>query len=130
PGAGLAATRRRLPSPGPAQPERPLAPALAGRVAAIAAGDEALAAEHGRFARELVAFQDAACASEYLEAVEEVAALEREIAPGPTRLAPAVAANLFKLTAYKDEYEVARLLLDDEALGEARRVAGHQGPIT
>ena len=34
------------------------------------------------------------------------------------------AASLFKLTAYKDEYEVARLMTDPEAMAEARRVGG------
>jgi len=125
-GAIAAATR---PAPGPAAPETPLAPALANRIERIAGGDAALRTPLARFARELVAFQNAACAAEYLDAVAEVAAVEREIAPGPARLAPALAVSLFKLTAYKDEYEVARLMLDAEGLREARRVAGGTGRI-
>ena len=40
------------------------------------------------------------------------------------RLLGAVAVGLFKLAAYKNEYEVARLMTDPEALAEARRVGG------
>ena len=46
--------------------------------------------------------------------VERVAARERELAPdAKPRLALAVARSLFKLMAYKDEYEVARLYTGD-----------------
>jgi indolepyruvate ferredoxin oxidoreductase len=61
---------------------------------------------------ELVAYQDLALAEHYVEIVRRVAAAEEERAPGHSDLAEAVARNLFKLMAYKDEYEVARLHLD------------------
>jgi indolepyruvate ferredoxin oxidoreductase len=62
---------------------------------------------------ELIAFQDVACARRYAEDVMRVAALEAERVAGPGRpVAEAYARNLFKLIAYKDEYEVARLHLD------------------
>lgn len=64
-------------------------------------------------ATDLVDFQDEAVADEYVEAVRRVAAAERAVTD-ETRFAEAVARNLFKLTAYKDEYEVARLLTDPE----------------
>ena len=60
---------------------------------------------------ELVAYQDAAYANAYADLVEHVRAREAEVAGGDL-LARTVAANLFKLAAYKDEYEVARLSLD------------------
>jgi indolepyruvate ferredoxin oxidoreductase len=55
----------------------------------------------------LTAYQDAAYARRYAELVEQVRATESPL--GKTSLAEAVARNLFKLMAYKDEYEVARL---------------------
>ena len=60
---------------------------------------------------ELTAYQDAAYAAAYAEFVERVRAREAEVTGGDL-LARTVAANLFKLAAYKDEYEVARLSLD------------------
>ena len=61
---------------------------------------------------ELVAYQDAAYARRYAELVRRVHVTEQERAPGHTELTEAVARQLFKLMAYKDEYEVARLHLD------------------
>ena len=60
----------------------------------------------------LTAYQNSAYAKRYQERVERVAATERKRAPGMTGLAETVARNLFKLMAYKDEYEVARLYSD------------------
>ncbi len=55
----------------------------------------------------LTAYQDAAYARRYREFVERVRQAEASL--GKTALAEAVARYLFKLMAYKDEYEVARL---------------------
>jgi indolepyruvate ferredoxin oxidoreductase len=60
---------------------------------------------------ELTAYQDAAYADAYAAFVDSVRASEAD-AVGGDLLARTVAANLFKLAAYKDEYEVARLSLD------------------
>jgi indolepyruvate ferredoxin oxidoreductase len=57
----------------------------------------------------LTEYQDAAYASRYLELVERVKAAESRLKPGSTALTEAVALNYYKLLAYKDEYEVARL---------------------
>ena len=54
-------------------------------------------------------YQDAAYAQRYRQLVERVRAAEQARAPGSTALAEAVARYYFKLMAYKDEYEVARL---------------------
>ncbi|HEX7640527.1 MAG TPA: indolepyruvate ferredoxin oxidoreductase family protein, partial [Burkholderiaceae bacterium] len=59
----------------------------------------------------LTGYQDAAYAARYQAVVDRVRAAEGKLGQG-TRLADAVARNLFKLMAYKDEYEVARLHAD------------------
>jgi indolepyruvate ferredoxin oxidoreductase len=61
---------------------------------------------------ELIAYQNAAYAGEYVNFVARVAQVEAERAPGQRGLAEAAARYLYKLMAYKDEYEVARLHLD------------------
>jgi indolepyruvate ferredoxin oxidoreductase len=63
---------------------------------------------------ELIAYQDLGYARRYVEFVRTVAAAERTAVPGETRLTEAVARYLYKLMAYKDEYEVARLHLRPE----------------
>jgi indolepyruvate ferredoxin oxidoreductase len=62
----------------------------------------------------LTAYQDAAYAARYRALVDKVRAAEMRSASGAgsTRLTEAVAHNYFKLLAYKDEYEVARLHTD------------------
>ncbi|HYC36261.1 MAG TPA: indolepyruvate ferredoxin oxidoreductase family protein [Usitatibacter sp.] len=57
----------------------------------------------------LTDYQDAAYAQRYTDFVRKVRQSEAERAPGSTALTEAVARYLFKLMAYKDEYEVARL---------------------
>jgi len=61
---------------------------------------------------ELTAYQNAAYAKPYGDLVARVRAAEAERAPGRSGLAQAVARYYFKLLAYKDEYEVARLFAD------------------
>ncbi|MBI3230460.1 MAG: indolepyruvate ferredoxin oxidoreductase family protein [Burkholderiales bacterium] len=59
-------------------------------------------------AAELVEYQDEAYSQRYLQLVNQVRAAESQLGQG-SRLANAVARYYFKLMAYKDEYEVARL---------------------
>ncbi len=66
-------------------------------------------------AGELAAYQNQAYADRYLRRIEQVSA------KGSDALTRAVAVNLYKLMAYKDEYEVARLYADgrfDQTRGE------------
>jgi len=60
----------------------------------------------------LTAYQSARYARRYRKWVEKIRAVEAEKVPGQCGLAEAVARYLFKLMAYKDEYEVARLYSD------------------
>ena len=69
----------------------------------------------------LTAYQNAAYAARYRAVVDKVKAAEAARAPGKCGLADAVARYLFKLMAYKDEYEVARLYTDGAFL---QQVAG------
>jgi indolepyruvate ferredoxin oxidoreductase len=57
----------------------------------------------------LIEYQNAAYAKQYSDFVANVQAEEAKHTPGYTGLSEAVAKYLFKLMAYKDEYEVARL---------------------
>jgi indolepyruvate ferredoxin oxidoreductase len=61
---------------------------------------------------DLVAYQNEAYAARYAALVEKAAEAERARAKGLSGFAEAVARNLYKLMAYKDEYEVARLYSD------------------
>jgi indolepyruvate ferredoxin oxidoreductase len=62
----------------------------------------------------LISYQDVALADSYRARIEKVAAAERSKAPGRSGLAEAAARAYYKLLAYKDEYEVARLFTDPE----------------
>jgi indolepyruvate ferredoxin oxidoreductase len=61
--------------------------------------------------KRLTAYQNAAYADRYERFVREIAAVEQE-RTGSDRLAREVAVSLYKLMAYKDEYEVARLYVE------------------
>jgi indolepyruvate ferredoxin oxidoreductase len=63
---------------------------------------------------ELMAYQNVAYAKRYAERVAAVRAAEAERVPGSEVLADAVAHHLYKLMAYKDEAEVARLNIDGD----------------
>jgi len=75
----------------------------------------------------LTAYQDAAYAARYTTLLERVRAAESKLGAG-TALTEAVARYAFKLMAYKDEYEVARLHADPAF---ARKIEGmFEGPYT
>jgi indolepyruvate ferredoxin oxidoreductase len=69
----------------------------------------------------LTGYQDAAYARRYADVVRKVETAELDKAKGFTGLAEAVARYLFKLMAYKDEYEVARLYTDGAFLEKLNR---------
>ena len=76
----------------------------------------------------LADYQDRAYAARYRTAVARIVAAEQAALPGTQSLALAVAQGLFRVMAYKDEYEVARLHTDTgfrERLSET-----FEGPFT
>jgi indolepyruvate ferredoxin oxidoreductase len=85
---------------------RSLQPSLGGRIATEF--DDIVAIRE----RELVAYQDRAYADRYRGLVARAAEAEKSRARGFSGFAEAVARNYFRLLAYKDEYEVARLFSD------------------
>jgi indolepyruvate ferredoxin oxidoreductase len=74
-----------------------------------------------RHIAELTEYQDAAYAERYRVLVAFAARAEREQASGMEGFTAAVADNMFKLMAYKDEFEVARLYTSGEFLEKLNR---------
>jgi indolepyruvate ferredoxin oxidoreductase len=70
--------------------------------------------------RFLEGYQSTKYASRYRALVERVKEAEGRMRPGSTVLADTVARSYFKLLAYKDEYEVARLHAKTTFLNDAR----------
>jgi indolepyruvate ferredoxin oxidoreductase len=106
----------------PSHPSSARAPLPAGLEAALGSlneGDSLKEALSLRVA-ELTDYQDAAYAERYANQVQSVIERERAaVGPAAGRVAAGFATGLFKLMAYKDEYEVARLHLD--SIEAARR---------
>lgn len=75
-------------------------------------GEETLEAMIARRVAFLIDYQSSAYGERYSELVERARAAEQHVAPGTDSFARAVARYTFKLMAYKDEYEVARLHSD------------------
>jgi indolepyruvate ferredoxin oxidoreductase len=78
------------------------------------------------YAEDLARYQNAAYAERYRALVETVRSAEDAAVPGEERLSEAVARNAYRLMAYKDEYEIARLMSETDFLGtlQARFGAG------
>ncbi|MFY2763971.1 indolepyruvate ferredoxin oxidoreductase family protein [Arenimonas sp. MALMAid1274] len=87
-------------------------------VAALPLDDERLSRNLDETIERRIAFltdyQDRAYAGRYAGLVDKVRQAEARKAPGSTALTEAVARYYFKLMAYKDEYEVARLYTSGE----------------
>ncbi len=67
---------------------------------------------------DLIGYQDEAYAKRYADVVKRVIAAEQRAVPGKSALAEAAARYLYKLMAYKDEFEVARLHTDPAFLAQ------------
>jgi len=89
--------------------------------AQVVAMPQTLDALIGKREAMLTDYQNAAYAARYRDAVERVRAAEQKLGAGrKLPLTEAVARNLAKLMAYKDEYEVARLHSDPAFLDKLR----------
>jgi indolepyruvate ferredoxin oxidoreductase len=84
----------------------------------------------GLLAADLIGYQHRAYAKQFLTAVAEASTHEQRVAPGSHGLTEAVARSLHKLMAYKDEYEVARLMLLPEGEQAAQTVGGPDASVT
>jgi indolepyruvate ferredoxin oxidoreductase len=82
-----------------------------------------------RLRNDLVLYQSERYAERFSETVERARSAERSLVAG-SEFTEAVVRNLHKLMAYKDEYEVARLLLDDEAERGYQAVGGADTTVT
>jgi indolepyruvate ferredoxin oxidoreductase len=79
-------------------------------------------------AQHLTAYQDSALAEKYRAAVSRIRAVEGKI--GNDALTRAVAINYAKVLAYKDEYEVARLLTDPAFEQELKETFEGEGKLS
>ena len=70
--------------------------------------------------RQLTAYQDADYARRYRDLIVRVQKAETQRVKGRSDLTEAVARYYFKLLAYKDEYEVARLFVDGDFAAQLR----------
>ena len=105
-----------------------LPPKIERRVDEIAAGS--LRDVIAMLAADLLAYQDGAHAVRFLDAVSAAAEQERRLATDSTDLTETVARSLHRLMAYKDEYEVARLLLLPEGEHAAQAVGGPNAKVS
>jgi indolepyruvate ferredoxin oxidoreductase len=124
--AAISAAGQRSSGAGATSPGR-MARLIAGRVAAPTGS--ALARVVGSRVDELIAYQSATYANRYAGFVESVRRAEQSATPGASQVSEAVARHLYKLMAYKDEYEVARLHLDPEQRARVRAEFGSEAKI-
>jgi indolepyruvate ferredoxin oxidoreductase len=95
-----------------------------------ASAPETLEALVDRLADDLRGHSSGAAARRYREVVASAAAAEDAVDPDSTAFRRAVAVHLHRLMAYKDEYEVARLLLLPEARARYEHVGGAGTRVT
>ncbi len=118
--AAIAATH---PTP---QPWQPSARAVALTAPMSTASAEVIATVQRRI-DELTEYQDLSYATDYAQFVARVARAEGD--PAASGLTDTVARNLFKLMAYKDEYEVARLTQDTAFAAEVADQFGDDAKV-
>ncbi len=125
-----AISERQTPIPARTDDLSALPESVVERIDAISEADAEFASMLRMYSRNLIDHQDIHSANRFLSTLAHVARCEAQIAPGSNRLARAVANGLHQLMAYKDEYEVARLLVCEEGLASAREIAGEADTIS
>ena len=83
-----------------------------------------------RLADDLADYQSPRYADRFRRVVAKARAAEQRVDPASLGFTDAVARNLHKLMAYKDEYEVARLLLLPESRAAYEAVGGPKTKVT
>ncbi|MBW8785900.1 MAG: indolepyruvate ferredoxin oxidoreductase family protein, partial [Novosphingobium sp.] len=112
-----------------AEPDR-FAALLGGAGQREAREPDTLAAMVESRVRHLAAYQDAALAERYRALIGRVAAAEAALGLGSEALALTVARTYPRLLAYKDEYEVARLLTGERFRSELDEAFGSEAKIS
>jgi indolepyruvate ferredoxin oxidoreductase len=82
------------------------------------------------YAKELTIYQNKAYATRYVQLVNRVRNAELVAVPGSQELGRAVALNAYRLMAYKDEYEVARLYSSEDFRASVRKQFDGVGKIS
>ena len=83
-----------------------------------------------RLAADLIGYQSERYGKRFRRLVDVARAAERRVDPSSTAFTEAVARYGYKLMAYKDEYEVARLLLEPAARAGYEAVGGPNTKVT
>jgi indolepyruvate ferredoxin oxidoreductase len=108
---------------------RALPARLSRRVSTIGAGPD-LDALLRLLAADLVDYQNPLYAGRFLNLVEKAAVREQTIVGSPGEYTRAVARGFHKLLAYKDEYEVARLMLSTDAHPAIKAAGGDPAQVS
>lgn len=111
----------------------PTPPKLRGPAASLVSGidtDDELREVLAWRVPELIDYQNLAYAKRYAADVDRIRRAEIATGIGRTDLSQTVARQLFKLMAYKDEYEVARLALKSDVADRARKRFGPNAKIS
>jgi len=127
-GLERAVAPRRTPSTGAGRAPSPQERELLALVAAPSGSD--LSELLHVFVPELVRYQDLKYAHRYTALVRDVLEAEERVLPGSRALSQSVARHYYKLMAYKDEYEVARLATDPEMMAQLREEFGENAKVT
>ena len=107
----------------------PLPRALRSDIERLRLGDD-VAGLVSLLAADLIGYQGRSTALRFIGRIEAISAAERQVAHDSLELTEQVARSLHQLMAYKDEYEVARLLRSPEAKATAQRVGGPHAKVS